>query len=133
MNITLKSEIKFIEKSLKSNNQYFVLAEYNGEIIGNLSFSSGIKPRIRHQGEFGVSILKKYWKNGVAYALISGLIKWAKEGKIITKINLQVKSDNEIAIKLYERMGFEKEGLIKREFLIDCKYYDLYHMGLIIE
>ncbi|MDM8533632.1 GNAT family N-acetyltransferase [Clostridiaceae bacterium HSG29] len=133
MSITLKAEIKFIEKSLKSNNQYFVLAEYNGEIIGNLSFSSGIKPRNRHQGEFGVSVLKKYWGNGVGYVLISGLIKWAREDKIITKINLQVKSDNNKGIELYERMGFEKEGLIKRGFLIDGKYYDLYHMGLIIE
>jgi len=133
MIITLESEIEFIEKSLKSDNQYFVLAEYNNEIIGNLSFSSGIKPRIKHQGEFGVSVLKKHWGNGVAYALISGLIKWVREGKIITKINLQVKSDNENGIKLYKRMGFEKEGLIKRGFLIDGKYYDLYHMGLIIE
>jgi len=131
MNLTLEDEIKFIESSIKNDNQYLIVAEYKGRIIGNLNFSSGTKPRISHTGEFGLSVAKEFWGNGIGEELIKNLIQWAKEDGKITKINLQVKEENEKAKKLYEKMGFEVEGLIKRTFLIDGKYYNSYFMGKI--
>lgn len=133
LTITVGIETKIIENAISSNNQYFVVAELDGLIIGNLNFSAGIKPRIAHIGEFGVSVLKEYWGNKIARELINGLIKWAKDGGKVTKINLQVREDNEKAINLYKKLGFEIEGLIKRSFFIKGKYYNCYHMGKILD
>lgn len=131
LTITIDDEMKFIENAIKSSNQYFILAEKDGLVIGNLNFTGGTKPRLAHSGEFGVSVLKEYWGNGIAYELISLLIKWAKENRI-TKINLTVREDNEKAINLYKKLGFEIEGLIRRRFYINGKYYDSHQMGLIV-
>ena len=132
INITLEDEKEFIDAALKADNQYFIIAEYKGKIIGNLNFASGIRPRISHAGEFGVSVAKEFWGNGIGTELITNLIDWAKENKKISKINLQVKEENKNAMKLYEKLGFEVEGLIKRTFFIDGKYYNSYFMGKII-
>lgn len=132
LTITVENEAKFIQSTIDSPNQYFIVAEHKGTIIGNLNFSAGTKPRIKHQGEFGVSVRKEFWGNGVGFELINSLLNWVKETGTITKINLQVREDNESAIQLYKKLGFEFEGLIHRSFYIKGTYYNSYHMGLII-
>jgi len=131
--VTVEAEIEFIEGVLKSDNQYFVVAELEGLIIANLNFTAGARPRLEHFGEFGVSVLKEYWGNGIAFELIDGLIQWAKSCKKVTKINLQVREDNERAIKLYKKLGFEIEGLVTRTFFIKGVYYNSYQMGKLID
>lgn len=56
--------------------------------------------------------------------------QWAREGKVIKKINLRVREDNLNAMRLYERFGFVKEGLLTREFLVDGHFYSAVLMGL---
>jgi len=131
LTITIEDEMKFIENAIKSNNQYFIIAEKDGLLIGSMNFTGGTKPRLAHIGEFGVSVRKDYWGNGIAYEMMSLLIKWARENKI-TKINLQVREDNERAINLYKKFGFEIEGLERRSFLIKGEYYNSCNMGLIV-
>lgn len=129
LNITLEQEEAIIQ-SKSGDNNLFIVAEVNGKIVGNLNFRGGARPRTKHTGEFGISVLKEYWNSGIATALITYLINWAKETKTITKINLKARSDNEKAIYLYTKLGFKKEGLITRDFLINGKYYDSIAMGL---
>jgi RimJ/RimL family protein N-acetyltransferase len=43
---------------------------------------------------------------------------------------LRVRTDNQRAILLYERKGFAKEGTIRKEILLDGKYFDHHWMGL---
>ena len=132
-NITIEEEARFIEASKKSKNGLFLIAECQGEIIGCLTFSGGNRSRIEHYGEFGVTVLRKYWGLGVGKTLINYLIEWAKASGIIKKINLKVKSDNTKAIALYRKLGFVKEGTISRFFYYGGKFYDVYVMGLEID
>jgi RimJ/RimL family protein N-acetyltransferase len=132
-NITLEDEEKFIETTSKKNNALFIIGQIDGKIVGNLNFSGGERPRIAHRGEMGVSVLKEYWGQGIGTELIKYLIHWAKESDIIKKINLRVRTDNVSGINLYKKLGFVEEGIIKREFLIDNKFYDSLCMGLLID
>jgi len=43
----------------------------------------------------------------------------------LNKILLEVISSNKGAIRLYERLGFIKEGLLKKQFYFDNKYFDV--------
>ncbi|OLS03357.1 GNAT family N-acetyltransferase [Tissierella creatinophila] len=131
-NISIEEEEKIIENSLKKDNKLFIIAEYKGEIIGNLNFSGGLRQRTAHTGEFGVSVLKEYWGNKIGEELVNYLINWSEETGIIRKINLRVRTDNERGICLYKKLGFVEEGMLKREFLIDDKFYDSLMMGLLI-
>ncbi len=130
---TVAQEEDFIVSALEKENALFIIAEVNGKVIGNLNFSGGLRERTAHAGEFGVSVLKEYWGNGIGEELIKYLISWARNSGIIRKINLKVRTDNTPGIKLYKKLGFLEEGLIKRDFLIDGQFYDFLLMGLLID
>ncbi len=107
--ITVDKEAEFIEGISKSDNQLMICAFIEDELVGQLVFTGGSRPRIKHAGEFGITVLKEHWGKGVGSELISYLIRWAKETKIVRKINLRVRSDNQNAISLYRKLGFISE------------------------
>ena len=55
--------------------------------------------------------------------MIAEAISWSKQ-QGIDKINLEVFSSNVDAIKAYRKLGFQYEGVRKRQFLIGDQYVD---------
>jgi len=129
----VQQEKSFIANLSTKKNTLFIVAEMDGKIIGNLSFSGGPRPRIAHVGEFGISVLKEYWGYGVGEELLQYLINWSKNSGIIRKINLKVRTDNTRGIHLYSKMGFLEEGLLKRDLMINGDFFDSLLMGLSID
>ena len=131
--MSIEQEESFLDNVAGQKNAIYLIAVAGGRIIGSLNFSGGARPRIAHTGEFGVSVLKEYWGNGIGTELIKYLIKWSKESGVIRKINLRVRTDNASAIRLYKKLGFVEEGVKTREFLINSRFYDSMLMGLAID
>ena len=129
----IKEKQKFVKEHLDDNNKIIVVAEISETIVGIASITGGKPKRIRHIGELGITVLKKYWSVGIGFALTQALIEWAKNSGLIRKIFLKVRVDNKRAIKLYKKFGFVREGKISRQLLIDKKFYDAYLMGLEID
>lgn len=129
-NMTVDEEKEYIKNINQRNNCLFLIAEVSGKIVGNLNFNGNDRLRISHMGEFGISVVKEYWGKGVGSKLLKYLIEWSKKTKIIKKINLVVREDNQRAIELYKRFGFEKEGIITRYFYLNNKFYNAMQMGL---
>lgn len=132
LTVSVDEEEKIIEESLKARNKVTLVAEVENEIVGCLNFRGGPRPRNEHAGEFGVSVLKDYWGQGIGKAMIEEMIEWAKVSKVVRKINLLVRSDNRRAIHIYERLGFMPEGVISRGVFMSGQFYDYIHMGYLI-
>ncbi len=130
--LSVEQEEEFIESISKKENALSILAEVNGKVIGNLNFSGGLRKRTAHVGEFGISILKEYWGNGIGEELLKYLIDWSKNSGIVRKINLKVRSDNTRGIHLYKKFGFTEEGILKRDLFMNGEFYDSILMGLLI-
>ncbi len=133
IDLTEEEEAAYIAKTNASDNAIFLLAVADGEIVGGLTFSGGTRARLRHVGEFGVSVLREWWGRGVARALLETMLKWARRSGVVRKINLRVRTDNERAIRMYERLGFVHEGRVTRDVLIDGQFHDIFLMGLEID
>ena len=133
LSVAVNDEEALLEDSRKAQNKIMILALVGEKIIGNLHFTGGVRARIQHTGEFGVSALKDYWNQGLGTVMVQELIQWAKASNVIRKLNLRVRSDNESAIRVYEKLGFIKEGSITREFYSSGQFYDSIHMGLCID
>ena len=113
-----------------SENQLHILGLVEDTVAGSLTFSAGHRPRVRHTGEFGMSVRRKYWGLGIGSLMLDVLIDWARKSGIVKKINLRVRSDNQRAVHLYERKGFVHEGTISREIVLDGTYFNRHWMGL---
>ncbi len=132
-NLSIEQEEEFIEDHLVSDNKLFIIAEVDEILAGALTFAGGNRKRIQHTGEFGCSVLEKYWGLGIATKLVEALVKWAELSGVIKKINLKVRADNMRAINLYKRLGFCQEGFITREHHTSGQFYDSLFMGLQID
>jgi RimJ/RimL family protein N-acetyltransferase len=128
--LTEPEEEDFIRKCRASDNQLYILGLIDDEIVSTLVFSAGRRPRVRHSGEFGMSVRKRYWGLGIGSLMLDTLIAWARDTQTVKKINLRVRTDNQRAIWLYERKGFVNEGTIRKEILLDGSYFDHHCMGL---
>lgn len=122
-------EAAYLEGCRGAENCLYLIAFVDSNLAGTLSFATGRRPRTRHTGELAVSVLQSFWGLGVASALIDSLLEWARETGFIKKINLRVRTDNQRAIILYERKGFQIEGRVSKELLVDGVYYDNLLMG----
>lgn len=132
-NITVEQEEAIILKHQTENNHLILLAKINTEIVGMLNISGSHRKRCKHIGEFGISILKKHWGKQIGTIMLNEMITWAKNGGLVTKINLSVLQQNDRAVKLYERLGFKHEGVRTRASYQGGKYLDTYLMGIEID
>jgi RimJ/RimL family protein N-acetyltransferase len=128
--MTIESEEKWIESHLANPNHIILVAEMNSKIVGLLDFSNGHRQRISHTGEFGMSVEKTFRDQGIGSLLLKVLIEWAAKSETIEKIGLSVHNNNERAIALYKKMGFEIEGVRKRDLKYgEGQYVDTVVMG----
>lgn len=130
LQITEEEEQKIVRGFREAENQLYILGLLDDEIVAMLSFAARSRPRIRHTGEFGMSVRKEHWGQGIGSLMLDTLIAWGRGSDVITKINLHVRTDNASAIQLYKRKGFVIEGTISKGTYIDGHYFDQHHMGL---
>jgi RimJ/RimL family protein N-acetyltransferase len=127
--ISEEEEREYLARVAASDNSLAIVAVVGDDIVGALTFDGGRRPRMRHAGEFGISVLQAYAGQGLGKALLQYMIEWAERGGVVRKINLKVRADNAPAIRLYERMGWVHEGRTTRDTLIDGKFSDCLLMG----
>jgi len=129
---TVEEEEAILASFRDTHNQVYLIGLIDDGIVGHLSFSAGRRPRVRHSGEFSMSVRKTFWGLGIGSHLIDTMIDWAKRNGIVKKINLRVRTDNHRAIALYLHKGFVVEGTITREIFHKGMFRDHYAMGLAI-
>ena len=128
--ISEEAEKSYLENLVGSTTSVMYVAKKDGKIVGNASFNGKPGERMKHRGEFAVSVLKCEWGQGIGSMLLEAIIDFAKNIAHAEIISLEVRSDNERAIKLYEKYGFEKIGCFKGFFKIDGEYVDFELMNL---
>ena len=114
-------------------NNTMLLALDSEKIVGIATISSSHKIKSRHEGELGIVVAKEYQGQGIGSKLIQMLIDWCKGNGVTTRIRLDTRTDNTMAVSLYLKFGFVVEGCCKNQTLLDGKYYDLYIMGMMIK
>lgn len=108
--MTLEEEKEFLEGMRKTDRQVFLIAVENGKVVGTGVLSSFVQPRMAHRRKIALSVKKSMWGKHIGTRLMEEVIRFAKEEAAMEILSLEVRCDNERAITLYKRFGFEIIG-----------------------
>ncbi len=108
---------------LRSNNNLFLSIFNHDELhVGNIHL--GRINFIHRNAEFGMILDKQAQGKGYATSASRLVLRHAFEVLNLHRIYLSVVTENKNAIRLYERLGFVKEGIEKDMHRWNFQYYD---------
>lgn len=90
------------------------------------------RPRRNHVGVIDICVHGDWQGKGVGGELMRAILDLADNWLNLTRLELEVYADNEAAIHLYERFGFEVEGTLRRHAFRDGEYIDSKVMGRLL-
>lgn len=129
---TSSKELSDSIKKIIDNGGVIFGAELSDELVGVLFAHRENINRIKHCVYLVIGVLQKASGQGIATKLLKAIENWAFENKIF-RLELTVMVNNHRAIRLYERSGFEKEGIKRNSLVIDNAVVDEYYMGKILK
>lgn len=106
---------------LKNGPVYYAVE--NGKVVGWCDIFPEDNPRLSHRGTLGMGLLAAYRGQGLGARLMTAALAHAKKFGL-EKVELNVYTSNTAAIKLYKKMGFVQEGLIKKYRKLEGVYFD---------
>ena len=100
------------------------------EVIGQLGLHTfPNRFRRRHVGQIGMAVRDDWQGKGVGTALMEAAVDLADKWLNLTRLELEVYTDNAPAIRLYKKFGFTIEGALAQFAFRDGQYVDSYLMA----
>lgn len=100
------------------------------EVVGQLALHTfPSRPRRRHVGQIGMAVRDDWQGRGAGTALMQAMIELADKWLNLMRLELEVYTDNEPAIRLYKKFGFVIEGTYVNFAYRDGQYVDAYFMA----
>jgi RimJ/RimL family protein N-acetyltransferase len=109
-------ERRYIRALQRHPDAALYVAETDGdEIVGRLSLMRDPHPASRHVADLGLMVAASHRRRGIGTALMGAAEEWA-QGSGVRKLELHVFPHNGAAIALYEKLGYEREGLRREHY-----------------
>jgi L-phenylalanine/L-methionine N-acetyltransferase len=109
---------------------YPLVALVDEEVVGILTLhTSPLSPRRRHAAGLGMAVRDDWQGKRVGTALMHACIDLADNWLNITRLELDVYTDNEPGIRLYKNFGFEIEGTLRKYAYRHGEFVDVYAMA----
>ncbi len=100
------------------------------EVVGHLGLHTFSKqPRRRHVGRIGMAVRDDWHGKGVGTALLHAALDLADNWLQLTRLELEVYTDNTAAVALYKKSGFTIEGRLVHYAFRNGEYVDAYSMA----
>lgn len=100
------------------------------KVVGCLSLHlNPNRPRRKHAAGLGMAVHEDWQGQGVGTALMQAALEFADKWLNLTRLELEVYTDNEPALRLYKKFGFEIEGTLKQDSFRDGEFADVYTMA----
>ncbi|UXI70503.1 GNAT family N-acetyltransferase [Tahibacter amnicola] len=99
------------------------------EIVGQLGLDVCTAPRRRHVATLGMGVKASARRTGVGAALLQAAIELCEQWLNVSRIELEVYTDNAAAIALYQQHGFVIEGTCRQDVFRDGELVDVHVMA----
>ena len=107
-----------------------LVAVVDGAVVGSAGLHEvSHHVRRKHVMSMGISVAVEMHGKGVGTALMAALMDYADNWANVVRVELDVFTDNQRAIELYQRFGFETEGRLRGFALRAGRFDDVFFMA----
>jgi L-phenylalanine/L-methionine N-acetyltransferase len=101
-----------------------------GDVVGMLGLHTQLQtPRRAHAASIGMAVRDDWQGKGIGTALMKAALELADQWLNLSRLELNVFTDNEPAVRFYQKFGFEIEGTLRQFAFRDGRFVDAYTMG----
>ena len=129
--ISPEREARFINRFIKNGDEIMLVATDGELIVANGVIERERIPRLSHRARLTLTVLRDYWGRGIGTALMEQMLDFCRESGA-KLVYLECRADNERAVGLYKKFGFEISGELKRYFKINGEYHNALVMELLL-
>jgi putative acetyltransferase len=132
------SESEWEERLRPRNGHYMLVACALDEetdievVVGTLGIHTARHVRRRHAAEIGMAVHEDWTGKGLGSALLEEALETADAWLGLVRLELSVFIDNEAAVALYTKHGFEVEGCLQKYAFRDGRYADVFTMARLV-
>jgi putative acetyltransferase len=119
------------KKRLATEDEHLhkLAAILDGKVVGLVSLHREVSARRAHVASIGLSVHPDVQRRGIGSALLKAIMDLAFKWLQVKRIELDCFADNEAAIALYKKHGFEIEGTKRQGAFRNGKFVDLLFMA----
>ena len=112
-----------------AENRWGILHKEDGRLIGTCGFHKWNRQHMR--AEIGCDLDPDYWGHGYMTEALSTAIRNGFERMKLNRIEAIVYVNNAPSIRLLERLGFQKEGTLRKYHFLNDTFHDQYLFSLL--
>ncbi|MNU55437.1 N-acyltransferase YncA [compost metagenome] len=132
-NPTIEEEEALLKNYVDRSNCLFLVAEFEGKIVGNINIDGSQRKIMRHTAVFGIGMHRDWQGCGLGRALLQNAIDWCRDESELELLYLQVYAENESGMILYRKVGFTEHGRMPKAFKQNGRYHDEISMYLLLK
>jgi len=130
----LAAAVKVLNKDLESDaqgNSMCWAITFNGQdkMIGKCILFQFSQPHRR--AEIGYILNREYWRQGLMHQALEAVIDFAFNTLKLHRIEADVDTENAGSLRLLEKLGFIREGLLKERWFVYDEWQDSVVLGLL--
>lgn len=129
--VTAEQQRQRIEAFEQNGRSSILVAEDTGQLVGYMFVIGGTARRNAHTAYIVIGIIKEFRGKGIGTRLFKHMEQWAMDKKF-HRLELTTVSKNAAGVALYEKMGFQIEGVKRDSLYINGEYVDEYYMSKLI-
>lgn len=121
-----KTQQAFIEQS---QLRWGLVSREDGRVIGVCSLYAIDAGNLR--ADIGYILHREAWGQGLMQEALTAIFDYAFEVMSLRRIEADIDPRNTASIAVLEKLGFQREGLLKERWLVDGEVSDSLMMGLL--
>jgi RimJ/RimL family protein N-acetyltransferase len=128
--VTMAEEERWFRAYERRTDEQIFAIEVAGDHIGNLGLHK--IDRVHRKAEVGIVIGEPtFWSKGYGTEAMRLALRYGFDDLGLSKVSLDVLETNVRAIRTYERLGFQREGLHRDEAYKDGRFVNVIRMSLL--
>ncbi|MDE1166269.1 MAG: GNAT family N-acetyltransferase [Pseudomonas sp.] len=115
--------------AMENERNVGLVALHQGQVIGLCSLQQHERVRLSHGGAVGMGVAAQWQGKGVGSRLLAAVLDVADNWMNLRRVELTVYTDNQAAVALYRKFGFEIEGELRDYAVRDGQWVNAYTMA----